>query len=64
MSDDTKTIDRVVSRAETAQLLNMSVRTLTRIEKAKAGPQRTYVSQRLFGYRESAIREFLDSCKS
>jgi predicted DNA-binding transcriptional regulator AlpA len=56
-----KTIDYVRSRKETAEILNMSTRTLARLEKVGNAPSRTQLSERIIGYRDSAIREYLDS---
>jgi predicted DNA-binding transcriptional regulator AlpA len=58
---ETKNVDFVRSRKETAQILNMSTRTLARLEKTGNAPSRTQLSERIIGYRDSAIREFLDS---
>ena len=54
-------IDFVRSRAETAKILNTSTRTLARWEKLGMAPRRTQLSDRIFGYRDSSIREFLDA---
>ena len=58
---ETKYIDFVRSRKECAEILNMSTRTLARLEKTGNAPARTQLSDRIFGYRDSAIREFLDA---
>jgi predicted DNA-binding transcriptional regulator AlpA len=57
----TNTIDYVRSRQETAKILNISVRTLARLEKQGRAPRRTQITDRIVGYRDSAIREFQDA---
>jgi predicted DNA-binding transcriptional regulator AlpA len=54
-------VDFVRSRKETAQILNMSTRTLARLEKLGNAPRRTQLTERICGYRDSAIREYQDS---
>jgi len=54
-------VDYLRSRKETAKILNTSTRTLSRWEKLGNAPRRTQLSERIFGYRDSAIREYLDS---
>jgi len=54
-------IDYVRSRKETAKILLMSTRTLARLEKKGLGPRRTQITDRIVGYRDSAIREFQDA---
>ncbi len=54
-------VDYVRSRKETAEILNMSVRTLARLERDGRAPRRTQLSDRLCGYRDSAIREYQDA---
>jgi predicted DNA-binding transcriptional regulator AlpA len=53
--------DPLRSREETARILNMSTRTLIRLEKEGRAPQLTRLSERCMGYRDSAIKSFLDS---
>jgi len=48
-------IDRVVPRKEAAELLGVSIKTLQRLEKLKQ-LQPIYITDRIIGYRESAIR--------
>jgi predicted DNA-binding transcriptional regulator AlpA len=55
------TVDFVRSRQETAKILNMSVRTLARLEKQGRAPRRTQITDRICGFRDSAIREFQDA---
>jgi predicted DNA-binding transcriptional regulator AlpA len=55
------TVDYVRSKRDTAKILNMSPRTLDRLEKKGRGPRRTQVTDRIVGYRDSAIREFQDA---
>jgi predicted DNA-binding transcriptional regulator AlpA len=57
----TEAIDYVRSKKETAKILNMSVRTLARLEKQGRAPRRTQITDRICGFRDSAIREFLNS---
>jgi predicted DNA-binding transcriptional regulator AlpA len=52
-------IDFVRSRKDTAKILGISVRTLARMEARGQMPPRIRVSDRIFGYRDSAIHEFL-----
>jgi predicted DNA-binding transcriptional regulator AlpA len=54
-------IDLVRSRREIADLLGISVRTLTRMETRGEMPPRTRISDRRFGYRDSVIKQFLDA---
>jgi predicted DNA-binding transcriptional regulator AlpA len=58
---DAKNVDFVRSREETAKILNMSTRTLSRLEKSGQAPRRTQITERVIGFRDSAIKEFLDS---
>ena len=60
MTENTN-VDFVRSRDETAKILNMSTRTLARLEKTGNAPTRTQLSERICGYRDSAIRQYLDS---
>jgi predicted DNA-binding transcriptional regulator AlpA len=39
----------------------MSVRTLARLEKQGRAPRRTQITDRICGFRDSAIREFQDA---
>jgi predicted DNA-binding transcriptional regulator AlpA len=55
------TVDYVRSRKETAKILNMSVRTLARLEKQGRAPRRIQITDRICGFRDSAIREFQDA---
>ena len=59
MQIDEQKIDFVRSRKDTAKILGISVRTLARIESRGEMPPRIRVSDRIFGYRDSAINEFL-----
>ena len=54
-------IDCVRSRKQTAQILGVSVRTLSRMEMRGEAPPRIRVTERVIGYRDSAINEFLTS---
>jgi predicted DNA-binding transcriptional regulator AlpA len=61
MSNKTDCIDYVRTRQEAAQILGVSVRTLRRIELRGEAPPRIRVTERVIGYRDSAINEFLTS---
>jgi predicted DNA-binding transcriptional regulator AlpA len=61
MAENNNYVDFVRSREETAKILNTSTRTLSRWEKLGMAPRRTQLSERIIGYRDSAIREFLDA---
>jgi len=52
-------IDRVRSRAETAARLNVSLRTLRRLE-LRGEIERVQITERIIGYRDSAIERFLE----
>jgi predicted DNA-binding transcriptional regulator AlpA len=54
-------IDRVLSNRKTAKVLDCSLRTLRRLELRGELPPRTQITERIFGWRESQIREFLDA---
>ena len=58
---DEEKIDRIYTRRETAERLRVSVRTLTRMERAKKLPPRIRLSDRIYGYRASAIENYLDA---
>jgi predicted DNA-binding transcriptional regulator AlpA len=51
-------IDFVRSRKETAKILSISLATLARLEKAGQMPPRIKVSDRRYGYADSAIEKF------
>jgi predicted DNA-binding transcriptional regulator AlpA len=61
MTTEAPAIDRVRRRDEAAEILGISTRTLMRLEKAGNAPARVQLSERVIGYRDSAIRAFLDS---
>jgi predicted DNA-binding transcriptional regulator AlpA len=52
-------IDYVRTRKETAKIIGVSLRTLQRMEARGEMPSRIRISQRIFGYRDSAINCFL-----
>jgi predicted DNA-binding transcriptional regulator AlpA len=54
-------IDYVRSRRETADILGISLRTLGRMESRRELPPRIRVSERIYGYRDSAINQFIAS---
>jgi predicted DNA-binding transcriptional regulator AlpA len=60
-TEDTKGVDYVRSRAETAKILGISVRTLTRMEAKGQAPSRVKLTERITGYRDSEISKFLDA---
>jgi predicted DNA-binding transcriptional regulator AlpA len=51
--------DRVLSRRQYAGILGVTLRTLSRYEKAGNAPPRTRLSDRRWGYRQSAVDRFL-----
>ncbi len=59
MQEKEATIDYVRRPDEAARILNISVKTLQRM--GENGPQRVRITARIFGYRDSAIKAFLDS---
>lgn len=61
MSRKTDSIDYVRSRKQTAQILGVSLRTLSRMEIRGEAPPRIRVTERVTGYRDSAINQFLES---
>ena len=54
-------IDYVRSKKDTAKALNMSVRTLDRLEQIGQGPRRTNITQRIIGYRDFEIKKYQDA---
>jgi predicted DNA-binding transcriptional regulator AlpA len=54
-------IDLVYTRRETAQRLRISLRTLSRMERDKKMPPRIRLSDRIYGYRQSAIENYLSA---
>jgi len=61
MTTEKGVIDYVRTRQETAKILGISVRTLTRMENRGEAPPRVKISDRIVGYRSSAIDEFLNA---
>ena len=59
MLTENSVIDYVRTRRETAKILGISVRTLTRLENRGEAPPRVKISDRITGYRTSAIDQFL-----
>jgi predicted DNA-binding transcriptional regulator AlpA len=59
--DTQKPVDYVRTRKEAAALLRVSLRTLTRMEQSGKAPKRTKITDRIYGYRDSSITEFLNS---
>ena len=53
--------DRVLSRRQYAEILGVTLRTLSRYEKAGNAPPRTRLSDRRWGYRQSAVDRFLSA---
>jgi predicted DNA-binding transcriptional regulator AlpA len=58
-----KAIDFIRTRQETAERLRVSLRTLTRMEQRGDLP-RIKISDRIYGFRDSAIDAFLKSRES
>jgi hypothetical protein len=58
VKSDSQPVDRIRSRKETAAILNISVRTLKRLEPEFPPIP---ITQRIKGYRDSAIQAFLDA---
>jgi predicted DNA-binding transcriptional regulator AlpA len=54
-------VDYVRSRKQTAARLNISLKTLQRMEKRGEAPPRVRITDRTCGYRDSAIEQFLKS---
>jgi predicted DNA-binding transcriptional regulator AlpA len=54
-------IDFIRTRKETAQRLRVSLRTLQRMESRGEAPPRIKITDRIYGYRDSAIDAFLRS---
>jgi predicted DNA-binding transcriptional regulator AlpA len=52
-------VDLILTRPEVAQRLRISVRTLSRMENRGDLTGRIRISDRIFGYRNSAIERFL-----
>jgi hypothetical protein len=53
--------DFVLTRKETAGRLRISLRTLTRIERAKKLAPRVRLSDRRYGYRISTVENYLSA---
>ena len=58
---ETQTEDPVRTRRETADRLRVSVRTLTRIEGRGQLRPRIKITDRIFGYRDSTINQYLEA---
>jgi predicted DNA-binding transcriptional regulator AlpA len=56
---ETSNKDFVRTRKETADILRVSVNTLRRMELRGKAPARTMITDRIVGYRQSAIDHFL-----
>jgi predicted DNA-binding transcriptional regulator AlpA len=61
MTTESVGIDPVLTRRETAQALRISIRTLSRLEQQQKLPPRVRITDRLCGYRRSAIEGYLSS---
>ena len=57
----TATVDYVRRKKEAAKICGLSPRTLDRLTKLGKGPARTKITDRIVGYRDSAIKAYLDS---
>ena len=55
-----RTQDRILSPAEAAERLSLSVRTLGRLAATQGGIQKIQLSARRVGYRESDISSFIE----
>jgi predicted DNA-binding transcriptional regulator AlpA len=55
------TDDPIRTRSEAAQMMRISVRTLKRMEAQGRMPPRINITERIFGYRDSALRAYLDA---
>jgi predicted DNA-binding transcriptional regulator AlpA len=58
---DYRDVDYVRTRQETAAMMGISVKTLTRMESRGDAPARMQITERIVGYRQSAIDQFLNS---
>jgi predicted DNA-binding transcriptional regulator AlpA len=56
----TDTTDRIVSSADAAKRLGLSVRTLDRLAQTDGGLRKIQLSARRVGYRESDISGFIE----
>jgi predicted DNA-binding transcriptional regulator AlpA len=61
MEPKTDPIDYVRPRKHAAKILGISVRTLRRMEQRGEAPARVRITDRIVGYRDSAIVTFLNS---
>jgi predicted DNA-binding transcriptional regulator AlpA len=61
MENKPSEIDCVRSRQQTADILGISVRTLSRMELRGEAPPRIKITERVIGYRDSEINKFLES---
>jgi predicted DNA-binding transcriptional regulator AlpA len=61
MDKENGRIDYVRSRKETALILGVSVRTLKRMELRGEAPPRVKVTERVIGFRDSAINAFINA---
>ena len=52
-------IDPVLTRKDIAKALRISIRTLTRLQQDRKLPPRIKLTDRLYGYRRSAIEQCL-----
>jgi predicted DNA-binding transcriptional regulator AlpA len=59
MQTDGVKVERVRSRREVCDLLGVSASTLARLEASGEFPGRTKISERRYGWRDSAISEFI-----
>ena len=55
-----QTQDRILTAAETAQRLRLSVRTLDRVSAVDSDLRKIQLSARRVGYRESDVRAFIE----
>ena len=52
-------VERVRSKRQVCDLLGISPSTLTRLEASGEFPPRTQISERRYGWRDSAIAQFI-----
>jgi predicted DNA-binding transcriptional regulator AlpA len=57
-------LDRIRTRKQVAEILNISTRTLTRMESRGELPPRVRITERIFGYRDSDLNKWLEARKS
>jgi len=56
---DDRIDDRVISKADAAKMLGISIDTLDRMNARREGPPRVQLSDRRVGYRISSLRDWI-----